>query len=145
MTSLLSLLARLMIAAIFIASGVQKIFAPAETVKAMQGEGIPYANLLYFGAVAFLLIGGLLVALGLFSRLGSLLLMIFLGLATYYFHDFWNAPAEAVKQEQIAFSKNLAIFGGLLMIFANGPGGLSVDRRRLVRRETVVVKGRAKD
>ena len=147
MSSFLSLLARLMLAAVFIGSGVEKLLDAAGTVKVMQAEGVPSANLLYFGAVAFLLVGGLLLALGLFARFGSLLLMIFLALATYYFHDFWNMPADAdpqaVKTQQIAFMKNVAIFGGLLMVFANGPGGLSADRRRLVRRETVVVKKRA--
>ena len=77
MSGLLSLIARVMIAAIFLGSGVEKAMNAKKTIETMAGVGIPYPNLLYFGALAFLFVGGVLVVLGLFTRLGALLLMVF--------------------------------------------------------------------
>ena len=123
-----------MLATIFLGSGINKLMNTQATVAQMQAVGIPMPNTLVLGAIAFLLIGGILVVLGWFTRVGTLLLMIFLVLATYFFHPAWKDPSQ-----QIAFMKNLAIFGGLLFLFANGPGLLSIDRRRIVR-EVVVEK-----
>ena len=127
MSGLLSLIARVMIAAIFLGSGVEKAVNAKKTIDTMAGVGIPYPNLLYFGALAFLFVGGVLVAIGLFTRVGALLLMVFLAMATYYFHPAWKDASQ-----QIAFMKNAAIFGGLLMLFANGPGGWAVSGKRAV-------------
>ena len=123
-----------MLATIFLGSGINKLMNTQATVAQMQAVGIPMPNTLVHGAIAFLLIGGILVVLGWFTRVGTLLLMIFLVLATYFFHPAWKDPSQ-----QIAFMKNLAIFGCLLFLFANGPGLLSIDRRRIVR-EVVVEK-----
>ena len=109
------------------------------TVEKMTSAGIPAPNLLVYGAIAFLLIGGLSVVFGAFTRIGTVLLMIFLAMATYYFHAFWNAPPEAAQMQTIAFLKNLWLFGGLLFLFANGPGPISVDRWRAKRRPAVPV------
>ena len=62
--------------------------------------------------------------------LPSLLLMLFLIAATYYFHPFWRFQGEAMQNLMIEALKNLAIFGGLLMIFARGAGMCSLDYRR---------------
>ena len=137
--SVLSLLARIMLAAIFLGSGINKLLNIQETVATMTKVGIPMPNLLVFGAIAFLLVGGLSVVLGLFTRVGTVLLMIFLVMATYYFHAFWSVPEDQFKTQMIAFQKNLGLMGGLLFLFANGPGLFSMDRRR-INREAVVVE-----
>ena len=82
------------------------------------------------GAIAFLLVGSALVILGWKTRLGATLLLVFLGLATFYFHDFWNFRGEAMKAQQQQFSKNLAIGGGLLLLIAHGPGRLGVGLKK---------------
>jgi len=67
------------------------------------------------------LIARVLLALAAFTVLASLL-----------FHDFWSLPADKQMIDRLMFMKNLAITGGLLMVFACGPGALSLDRRRAV-------------
>jgi putative oxidoreductase len=131
---LLSLLARLMIAAIFLMSAVAgKIMNFNGTVEKMAAEGIPSPTILLGGAIAFLLIGGLSLVLGWKTRVGALLLLIFLGAATYYFHDFWKLPPDAdpmTRQiEVISFMKNLALMGTMVFLIANGPGPWSLDAR----------------
>ena len=126
-------LARFFLVVIFLGSGVNKITNTPGTIEAMTGVGIPAPGLLVYGAIAFLLVGGLSVLLGAWTRIGTALLMIFLAMATYYFHDFWNAAEDAKQMQTIAFLKNLALLGGLLFLFANGPGPVSIDAWRATR------------
>jgi putative oxidoreductase len=128
---LLSLLARVMIAAIFVMSAAgNKIPHFADVAKMMEGKGIPQPKILLAGAIAFLLLGGVSLVLGYRARLGALLLLVFLGAATYYFHDFWKLPPEQQKPELIQFMKNLALMGTMVFFLANGAGPWSLDNRR---------------
>ena len=128
---LLSLLARVMIAAIFVMSAAgNKIPHFADVAKMMEGKGIPQPTILLAGAIAFLLLGGLSLVLGYRARLGALMLLVFLGAATYYFHDFWKLPPEEQKPELINFMKNLALMGIMVFFLANGTGPWSLDNRR---------------
>lgn len=123
-----SILGRAMLVAIFLFSALGNKIPNFEGVAGyMAKEGVPQPKLLLIGAITFLLAGGVSVLLGYKARFGSVLLLMFLALATYYFHDFWNAPPEAKQQEMIQFMKNAALAGAMLMIFANGPGAGSID------------------
>jgi putative oxidoreductase len=126
---LVSLLGRLFIAAIFLASAVgNKIPQFQETVAYMASEGVPNPKFALFGAIGLLLIGGASVILGAWTRFGAIFLLVFLAAATYYFHDFWQFTDPGQRQLQtIQFMKNLAIGGGLLSLIAFGGGPWSVD------------------
>ena len=127
----LSLVARLMIAAIFLASVVaEKIPKFNEVVEKMTAQGVPQPQILLAGAIAFLILGSLSLILGFRARLGSFLLLVFLAAATYYFHAFWKLPAEDQMPEQIAFMKNLALMGTMVFFLANGAGPWSIDAAR---------------
>ena len=124
-----SLLARLLIAVIFLMSAVgNKIPQFQQTAEYMASEGIPNPKFALFGAIGLLLIGGLSVITGAWTRIGAAFLFVFLGAATFYFHDFLNVADAAMRQAQtIQFMKNLAIAGGLLALMAFGGGPWSVD------------------
>lgn len=126
----ISLLGRIMLCAIFLSSAVaNKIPNFAAVAKAMDKEGVPAADVMLSGAIAFLIIGSVCVVLGFKARIGAGLLFAFLVVATYFFHDFWNMPV-AEYDNQIAHSlKNLALGGAMLFIVANGPGAWSLDNR----------------
>ena len=134
---LVSLLARLMIASIFLASAIgNKIPQFQATANYMQTEGVPNPKLALFGAIGLLLLGGLSVVAGAWTRIGSLFLLVFLAAATFYFHDFWKFADPTQRQLQtIQFMKNLAIGGGLLALIAYGGGAWSVDGWIAKRRE----------
>ena len=84
-----SLLGRLMIAAIFLASAVgNKILQFKATAAYMQQEGVPLPTLALVGAIGLLLLGGLSLILGAWTRIGAFFLLVFIVAATYYFHDF---------------------------------------------------------
>ena len=75
----LSVLARLMIAAIFLTSAVAgKIMDFPGTVEMMAAQGVPSPTILLGGAIAFLILGGLSLVLGFWGRFGALLLLVFL-------------------------------------------------------------------
>ena len=61
------------------------------------------------------------------TALSFALLFLFLIPATYLFHNPVGLVAQARMMQQIQLMKNLAIMGGLLMVFAFGPGPASVD------------------
>jgi len=130
----LTLVARLMIAAIFLASAVtNKIPKFNEVVEKMTAEGVPQPKILLVGAIAFLLLGALSLILGLRARWGAFLLLTFLAAATYYFHDFWKLPPGTdpgvQREEVINCLKNLALMGTMLFLIANGTGPWSLDNR----------------
>jgi putative oxidoreductase len=44
-------------------------------------------------------------------------------------HAFWNFEGQEQLMQNVQFMKNLAIIGGLMMVFAVGPGRLSIDAK----------------
>lgn len=127
----LSLVARLMITAIFLSSAVMNKIPQFNAVaEMMAGKGVPQPKILLAGAIAFLLLGSVSLILGFRARWGAFFLLVFLAAATYYFHAFWKLPAEEQMPEQIAFMKNLALMGTMVFFLANGAGPWSIDAAR---------------
>lgn len=121
--NVISLIARILLSALFIWSGVNKILDPAGTQQYMMSKGIPLVGLLYLATVVVEVGGGLSVLLGYKARWGAIALALFLIPATLIFHTNF-----AEQMQQIAFMKNLALIGGLLMIVQYGAGRISLDR-----------------
>ena len=131
---LVNVLGRLMIATIFLMSAIGNKIPKFDDVAAlMKSQGIPQPQVMLAGAILFLIAGSLSIILGYKARIGAALLFVFLVLATYYFHDFWNVTSplkQQLKQEQmIQFMKNLSLMGTMLFVMANGSGAMSLDQR----------------
>lgn len=117
-----ALAGRILLAIIFIMSGIGKITDFEGTRSYMSAYGMPFTWLFAIGAIALELGGGISLIAGFLTRLGALALIVFLIPTTLIFHtDF------ADKLQVIMFMKNLAIIGGLLMVFSSGAGRISVD------------------
>lgn len=125
LNNLLSLAARVLLSALFLMSGINKILNPAATQQYMASYGMPLTGLFLMGAIALELAGGLSVLLGYKARWGAIALIIFLIPATLIFHTNF-----ADQMQTIQFMKNLAILGGLLMIVQNGSGDIAIKRDR---------------
>lgn len=127
---LASLVGRIALGTIFLMSAVgNKIPNFSNVAGFMEGEGVPAARFMLAGAIVFLIVGSLSVMSGFKARIGAGLLLVFLVLATYYFHDFWTMEGDAVQKQTIQFMKNLALMGAMLHIMANGAGAMSIDNR----------------
>jgi putative oxidoreductase len=113
-------LARLLIAAIFLLSGLGKFAASSQMAGYMAAFGVPGA--LVWPAAAFEVGSALLLLAGLYTRPVALLLTGFTVLTALIFHrDF------ADQTQTIMFLKNLAMAGGLLLVVRDGARHLSVD------------------
>lgn len=130
--TILNVVGRVMLILIFFMSAVgNKIPKFTQVTEYMASEGVPSPSLMLVGAIVFLIVGSVSIAIGFHARGGAVLLIVFLALATWFFHDFWTFdPASKEYQAQmIQFMKNLGLAGGMLLILANGAGPGSLDHR----------------
>jgi putative oxidoreductase len=123
------LLGRILLAQIFLLSGLNKIGAWEQTAGYMASKNLPLVPFFLVAAILFEVGGGLSVALGYKARLGAAALVVFLIPATLIFHNFWALQGMEQQVQMIMFMKNLAILGGLLLVIGFGPGPLSLDHR----------------
>lgn len=135
MKHITDLIARILIAGIFIYEAVDSITFFAETKETMTSYGIEWnQNLLLIGAIVLLFLGGLLILLGYRMGLGGFLVLSYWIPVTFIVHSFWNYPPEEVRLEAMIFAKNLAIVGGVLMLMIKGSGKYSLKRLMPVTR-----------
>ncbi len=125
--SFITLVARVCISAIFIIAGVTKIVQYHAMAGMLANMGMPSANWLLILAIVFELGGGLLVFFGWFARFGAFLLFVFVIVATFLFHSFWNFQGADAANQTYHFLKNLSILGGLLYVMACGADCFSLD------------------
>jgi putative oxidoreductase len=120
--NLAALAGRLGLALIFLIEGWIKIRSYTGTVGYMESFSVPGALLPL--VILTELAGGLLVAVGLFTRWAAVALAGFCLLTAYFFHRDLGDTNQFIH-----FMKNLAIGGGFLVLAAFGPGDWSLDRR----------------
>ena len=124
----LTLVGRLLLGTIFFMAAVgNKIPHFGDVAKVMESVGVPAPQFMLAGAIVFLLVGSLSVIAGYKARIGAVLLLTFLVLASYYFHPFWKLEGQAQQEQMIHFMKNLSMMGAMLFIVANGSGPMSLD------------------
>ena len=116
------LVGRILLASLFLLSGVSKLGAYGATAAYMSSAGVPGA--LLPAVIAVELLGSLAVIVGWKTRAAAALLAGFSLLAAFLFH---NNFADQIQM--IMFLKNVAIAGGFLLLVANGAGAISLDRR----------------
>lgn len=117
------LLARVCVGWIFVQSGILKLTG----LQSFSTRGWPEAW--FFGPLGAIveLIGGALLMLGLATRYSCLVLLLFMIVATFSNHRYWDYPPEAMQGQKSHFFKNLSIFGGILVFYAIGAGRYSLD------------------
>ena len=131
---------RILFAVLFIYLGASKLFAVQATADmiaakvtmpdvlapyAVQLEtltGMKMPQLLAIGSGVFEIIAGLMIAVNFGARFFAILLIIYVGAATFYFYDFWNQSAPDNAETLVDALKNLAIIGALFMIAGYGRG-----------------------
>jgi uncharacterized membrane protein YphA (DoxX/SURF4 family) len=131
---------RIVFAVLFIYSGATKLFGIQATADFIAAKvvipdllapyaaqldaltGMPTPQFLAIASGTFEIIAGLMIALNFGARFFSILLIIFVGLVTFYFHDFWNQSPPDNAKTLIDALKNLSIIGALFMIAGYGRG-----------------------
>jgi putative oxidoreductase len=120
---------RAMLSAMFISAGFSKIGAYAGTQAYMESVGVP--GLLLPAVIALEIVAGFAVLAGFQARIAALLLAGFTLVAAVIFHSDFSQPLQS-----ILFTKNIAITGGFLLLYAHGPGDWSLRLGTKARRAT---------
>lgn len=122
------LLGRILIAQIFLLSGISKVTGFAGTAAAIAGKGLPMAEVLVVISIIVEIGAGLMILLGWKARLGALVLFLWMIPVTLAFHNYWTMSGMEAYINQIMFQKNLAMMGAMLYIMAFGSGPYSLKR-----------------
>jgi putative oxidoreductase len=110
------LIARLCLAAVFLYSGVDKLWHWRSSIEEVKSDGLPWPAAFAAATVFTQLVGGILVATGFFAWLGALLLAGFTGAATLLGHRFWLRHGSEFRHELTTSLEHVAIVGGLLLL-----------------------------
>jgi putative oxidoreductase len=117
------LAARVLVALVFIYDAVLLVRSPVGNASYMTQYGIP-AILLYPAALVEF-VGGLMLIAGFAARPAALALAGFCLLTALIFHHNLGNAGEAIQ-----FGKDIGLAGGLLCLYLQGPGALSLDAIR---------------
>jgi uncharacterized membrane protein YphA (DoxX/SURF4 family) len=136
---------RILFAVLFIYSGATKLFGVQATADFIAAKvaipsllapytsqletltGTPMPQLLALSVGSFEIIAGLMIALNFGARFFAILLILFVLVVTFYFHDFWNQAAPDNAKSLIDALKNLSIIGALFIIAGYGRGPRSSE------------------
>jgi len=127
-SDVLLLVGRVLLGWLFLTSAWGKFMNMGGYVTYLTNLKVPNPGFFsWIGAPVEFLIG-ITLLLGFATRYAALLCLLFLIVATALAHRYWEYPAAQVMAQYNNFLKNLAIFGGALLLFVSGPGRYSVDR-----------------
>ena len=121
-TDIQLLVARILLALMFLFSGVPLIFAPGGFAGYMGSLGLPAPMLVTWLVIALKVLGGIAIVVGFQTRWAAYALAAFCVATAFMGH---MAPEEAA-----IFWKNIAVAGGFIALAAAGAGAYSVDARR---------------
>ncbi len=130
MQNMTALIGRILIAYLYIPSGIAKLTGFAGTAGYIASKGLPLPEV--GAAIAVLVELGVASAflLGFKTRAAAAVLALFTVAAAVLFHNYWALPAGQQMMQQLLFTKNIAVVGGLLAFVAFGAGAFSLDARR---------------
>jgi putative oxidoreductase len=117
---------RVLMSAIFILAGINKITGYAGTQGYMESMGVP--GVLLPLVILLEVGGGLAILAGWQTRITAFLLAGFCVVSAVIFHASFSD-----QMQSILFMKNLAMAGGLLFLVAGETHGWSIDARREAR------------
>lgn len=112
---------RLLLASLFVISGIFKIIGFTGTVGYMSSIGVPFATLAVIATIFVEVGAGLALLSNRLARPAALLIAFFTVIATLTAHRFWSADPAAMQGQLTQFLKNIALIGSLLMMWAVEP------------------------
>ncbi|MEX3629468.1 MAG: DoxX family protein [Burkholderia sp.] len=115
----LSVLSRVLVAAVYVGAGISKIFNYAGTQQYMAHMGVSSALLPL--VILIEIAGGIALIVGFMTRAAALGLAIFSVVPAVVFHGGGD------QTQQTFFMMNLSMAGGLLVLVLNGAGRIAFD------------------
>jgi putative oxidoreductase len=133
MSTIAALIGRILLAAIFIESGITKLFHVAVTQQEITAVGLPSGLAIPTGV--FELVAGTCLAIGVMTRLASVLLAGFIALTILFFHNDFTDPTQVP-----IILMHVAMIGGMFMVFSTSQMWRSWDRMRAERRGEITAR-----
>ena len=121
---LASLLARVLLAFVFLYSGFGKLMTPEGSMAYIAKAGLPLPMLAYAGALFVELLVAAAFVLGYRTRWTAWLLFAFTVMTALVFHNNFGD-----KMQLLQFMKNLSIAGGFLQFALIAPMALTLDHK----------------
>ena len=118
--NVIEVLGRIFLSGIFLINGVGKIFSYEGTIQYMESFSVP--GYLALPAIILEILFPLLLIIGYQTKIVALVMMIFTIVVAIIFHTNFDDHMQF-----ITFFKDIAIAGGFIIIFVNGPGRFSLD------------------
>ena len=120
---------RVLLAAIFLSSGLSKVTGWDASLAYVESAGVPLpATLLLLAATLTELVGGAFIVAGFQTRAAALVLAGFSIVTGVLFHNYWAVTdAQMAYFQSIMFWKNISMAGGFLVLAGFGAGALAVD------------------
>lgn len=129
MKNMIDLLGRIFLSFIFLYDAYDSIFYFKDTKAKLTLYGVTWKqDWLIVGAIIFIVLGGLMLLFGYRARLGAVLLLSYWIPMTFIAHSYWEYEEPTRRLQALLFTKNVAIAGALMLVWANGTGKFSVKR-----------------
>jgi putative oxidoreductase len=125
MTDTLLLIGRVLIACVFLMT----VWTGSPTTGYLKSINFIYPDMMSVLARTVEWIIVVMLILGIGTRYGALLALLFVIIATVAAHRYWGYPEAAQLVNYIFLSKNIAIAGGIILLFVTGGGRYSVDQK----------------
>jgi len=125
---IIPLLARVGLGSLFVLFGIRSILGFAGSVGYFTKLGFPAPEAMVVLAIIIQVVAGLALIIGWQTRWAAWLLVLYVLIAAFMAHRYWEYDAAQYANQMQHFFKNMAIVGGLLMLATFGPGSMSVDK-----------------
>ncbi|MFZ1704131.1 MAG: DoxX family protein [Saprospiraceae bacterium] len=129
MKDIFELMGRIFIAFVFIFEALDAMVFFEKTKVTMAAYGVTWhQDFILTSLIIFIIVGGILVLIGYYANVGSVLLLCYWLPYTLIVYSFWDDPVELKRLHTLYFMRNLALCGGLMLLLANGAGKYSIKR-----------------
>lgn len=127
--SIMILIARIALAALFVIFGFSKLTALGYTSQYMASLHMPAPYYTALLVTAIELIPSILIIFGLFTRPMAYLYIVYSIATAFIGHPYWSLTDTATATAaMIDFYKNISLAGGFLLLAVTGPGSMALDR-----------------
>jgi putative oxidoreductase len=127
-SNVILLLGRLALGVIFVNSGIMKLMGLTAFAASLASRGVPQSSVWAVIGATVEFVGGVMIITGFKTRYASLLMILFVIVATGISHRYWEFVEPAARRtQQSQFFKNLSIIGGFLLLYVTGGGRYSLD------------------
>ena len=123
MTDELFLLGRVLFSLVFLRYGVLHLTQTDGSVQYAEYKKVPQAKAAVILSGVLQLVAGIAIVLGIWMDLAGIYLAIYVLIAGFIFHRYWDEQDPQTRQVEMAqFMKNVSLAGGALVIAAVADG-----------------------